>query len=85
MEIGNVYVELWYTKMCYGCVDIKMCYRCVDIKTNQWWIFDDICWCGLLVFMHSWPSLSNDVVFYDGVDKISNIHLMSLIFDDGDW
>jgi len=33
---------------------------------------------SLLVFMHSWSVLFNDVVFDDGVDKISNI------FDDGD-
>jgi len=39
---------------------------------------------SLLVFMHSWSVLFNDVVFDDGVDKISNIPLMSKIFDDGD-
>jgi len=39
---------------------------------------------SLLVFMHSWSVLFNDVVFDDGVDKISNIPLISKIFDDGD-
>ena len=39
---------------------------------------------SLLVFMHSWTVPFNDVVFDDGVDKISNIHLMFKIFDDGD-
>jgi len=33
--------------------------------------------------MHSWSVLFNDVVLDDGVDKISNIPLMSKIFDGG--
>jgi len=39
---------------------------------------------SLLVFMHSWLVLFNDVVFDDDVDKISNIPVISKIFDDGD-
>jgi len=39
---------------------------------------------SLIVFMHSWSFLFDDVVFDDGVDKINNIPLMSKIFDDGD-
>jgi len=39
---------------------------------------------SLLVFMHSWSVLFDDVVFDDGVDEISNIPLMSKIFDDSD-
>jgi len=37
-----------------------------------------------LVFMHLWSVPFNDVIFDDGVDKISNIPLMSKIFDDGE-
>jgi len=39
---------------------------------------------SLLVFMHSWSVLFDGVVFDDSVNKISNIPLMSKIFDDGD-
>jgi len=39
---------------------------------------------SLLVFIDSWSVLFNDVVFDGGAEKISNIHLMSKIFDDGD-
>jgi len=39
---------------------------------------------SLLVFMHSWSILFDDVVFDDGVVKISNIPLMSKIFNVGD-
>jgi hypothetical protein len=39
---------------------------------------------SLLMFMHSWSVLFDDVVFDDGVDKISNIPLMSKIIDNGD-
>jgi len=34
--------------------------------------------------MHSWSVLFDDIVFDDGADKISNISLMSKIFDDVD-
>jgi len=37
-----------------------------------------------LAFMHSWSGLFDDVVFEDGVNKISNISLMSKIFEYGD-
>ena len=70
-DLKMCYKDMLFEYVWFKCVLYKDVYLSSHIKM---WIVE-----SLLVFMHIWSVLFNDVVFNNGVGKISSIRLMSKI------